>query len=222
MESFGKIRVLLVDDHEILREGLQAMLSLCEDFDVVGSVGDGGQAIDFLRWHDADVVVMDMAMPGMGGLEATRRIINRNPQTKILVLSQHDDERYVIPVIQAGACGYLLKRSASGELINAIRTVSQGGSFLPPAIAEKILRAFRSTPHEQLDEAAEGDMLTEREREVLAMVAEGRTSDEIAGLLHISKKTVMCHRANIYKKLGTHKRIELIKYANLHGLIQLG
>ena len=220
MESIDKIRVLLVDDHAILREGLQAMLSLCQDFDVVGSVGDGAQAIDFLRWQEADVVVMDIAMPGMGGLEATRRIFNRNPQTKILVLSQHDDERYVIPVIQAGACGYLLKRSASNELIKAIRIVSQGGSFLPPTIADKVLRAFRSSPDEHpADE--ESDLLTEREREVLVLVTEGRTSNEVARLLHISQKTVMCHRANIYKKLGTHKRIELIKYASRHGLIEL-
>ncbi len=220
MRPLPKIRVLLVDDHAILREGLQAMLNLCEDILVVGSAGDGTQAIDFLQRQEVDVVVMDMAMPGMGGLEATRRIVSKYPYIKVLVLSQHDDERYVLPVCQAGASGYVLKRAASSELIRAIRVVYQGGSFLPPAIAEKVLRAYRKSIKETPVEE-DGGALTDREREVLSMVAEDRTSEEIASALHISKKTVMCHRANIYKKLGTHKRIDLIKYANLHGLIQL-
>lgn len=215
-----KIRVLLVDDHAILREGLQAMLTLSDDIQVIGEASDGTQAIDFIQRDEPDVIVMDMAMPGMGGLEATRRIVSKMPQIKVLVLSQHDDERYVLPVFQAGASGYVLKRAAGNELVNAIRTVYAGGSFLPPEIAEKVLRAYRNSSSDD-PSADDGDSLTEREREVLTLVAEGRTSDEIARHLCISKKTVMCHRANIYKKIGTHKRIELIKYATRQGLLQL-
>jgi DNA-binding NarL/FixJ family response regulator len=214
-----KIRVLLVDDHAILREGLQAMLSLCEDIEVIGGAADGSQALEILQRYIVDVIVMDMAMPGMGGLEATRRIVKSYPHLKVLVLSQHDDERYVLSVCQEGASGYVLKRSVGKELISAIRTVYQGGSYLPPAIADKLLRAFRNPNHSQTVEV-EGS-LTDREREILIHVCEGMTSQEISELLSISKKTVMCHRANIYKKLGTHRRVELIKYAHQAGLIQL-
>jgi DNA-binding NarL/FixJ family response regulator len=211
-----KIRVLLVDDHAILREGLQAMLSLSEDIEVIGGASDGSQALEFLQRCEVDVVVMDMAMPGMGGIEATRRIVALYPHIKVLVLSQHDDERYVLPVCQEGASGYVLKRSASNELICAIRIVYDGSTYLPPTIADKLLRAFRNTNHNHSEEE---NGLTEREREILVLVSEGKTSDEISSLLHISKKTVMCHRANIYKKLGTHNKMELIKYAHHLGLI---
>ena len=212
-----KIRVLLVDDHVILREGLRALLCLYDDLEVVGGAVDGAQALEALQQYPIDVVVMDMAMPGMGGLEATRRIVSLYPYVKILVLSQHDDERYVLPVCQAGASGYVLKRSASNELVAAIRTVYQGGSYLPSASAGKLLNALRNGSHSQMVD--EDNRLTEREREILSLVAEGKTSEEISALLHISKKTVMCHRANIYKKLGTHKRLELIKFAHQYGLI---
>ena len=214
-----RIRVLLVDDHAILREGLKVLLTLYPDIEVVGEAGDGAQAIELVRHLNPDVVVMDMAMPGMGGLEATRRITKENHHARIIILSQHDDERYVLSVCQAGASGYMLKRSAGDDLVNGIRTVHRGGSMLPPDIAESFLRAYRSGGHLQPD--AEADLLTEREREVLALVAEGRTSKDIAQLLHISQKTVMCHRANIYSKLGTHNQTELIRYAVQRGLITL-
>lgn len=212
-----KIRVLLVDDHVILREGLRSLLNLYEDMEVVGEAMDGAQALELLQQLEVDVVVMDMAMPGMGGLEATRHIINLFPYIKILVLSQHDDERYVLRVCQAGALGYVLKRSASNELVAAIHTVFNGESYLPPTIAGKLLSALRNGDHQSNEE--DYNRLTEREREILVLVTQSKTSNDIAELLHISKKTVMCHRANIYKKLGTHNRLELIKYANQQGLI---
>ena len=212
-----EIRVLLVDDHAILRDGLKALLHLCEDIRVVAEAEDGREAIAQAHHHKPDVVVMDMAMPGMGGLEATRRIVEENPPTKVLVLSQHDDERYILPVLQAGAIGYVLKRAVGDELVTAIRTVQQGSPFLPPAIAKVLLKDYRH--YSQPEEDNYG--LTPREKEVLKLVAEGHTSQEIAKLLCLSKKTVMCHRANIYKKFGTHNRTELVKYAIRHGLVEV-
>ena len=203
----------------MLREGLKALLSLSEDFQVVAEASDGREAITLVREHAPDVVVMDMAMPGMDGLEATKRIIKDRPLTRILVLSQHDNERYVLPILQAGAMGYVLKRSFASELVNAIRTVSQGECFVPPAIAKMLLTNYRQQA--ESDAAEEGDVLTEREKEVLKLVAEGRSSQEIADLLNLSKKTVMCHRANVMSKLNIHNRANLVKYALSHGLIEL-
>lgn len=203
----------------MLREGLKALLSLCEDVQVIGEASDGRQALNAVREHTPDVVIMDMAMPGMDGLEATRRIIKDRPETKILVLSQHDNERYVLPILQAGAMGYVLKRSFAGELVNAIRTVYRGESFVPPAITKMLLDNYRQHATNQAD--SEENALTEREKEVLKLVAEGKSSQEIAELLTLSKKTVMCHRANIMTKLGIHNRANLVKYAISQGLIEL-
>ena len=207
-----------MDDHAILREGLSALLNLSKDIKVVGQAGDGRAALDQVSQHQPDIVVMDMAMPGMDGLEATRRITTEHPQTRVLVLSQHDNERYILPVLRAGASGYVLKRAVSEELVTAIRTVNQGQSFLPPSIAAVVLQDYRHGGETLAEEDDYG--LTPREKEVLKLVAEGQTSRQIAELLCLSTKTVMCHRANIYKQLGTNNRAELIKYANRHRLIE--
>ncbi len=145
----GKIRVLLVDDHTILREGLRALLNLCEDIEVVAEAAEGRDALAYVQRYGPDVVVMDMAMPGMGGLEATRRIMEKSPQTRVLVLSQHDNERYILPVLQAGAMGYVLKRAAGDELVTAIRTVYRGDPYLLPSIAKMVLQDYRQ--HTELD-----------------------------------------------------------------------
>lgn len=214
----GIIRILLVDDHAMLREGLKALLNSSEDIQVIAEASDGRQAIDYVREYSPDVVVMDMAMPGMDGLDATRHIIKERPQTKILVLSQHENERYVLPILQAGALGYVLKRAFAGELVTAIRTVYQGESFVSPSITKMLLLNYRqqgpSVDHDK-------DVLTDREREILKLVAEGRSSQEIADLLNLSKKTVTVHRTNIMTKLGIHNRSNLIKYAISHGLVEL-
>ena len=212
-----RIRVLLVDDHGMVREGLRAMLSLNQDIQVVGEAADGRQAIARARTCAPNIVVMDMARPGMDGLQATKRLVRDFPGVRVLVLSQHDSDRYILPVLQAGASGYVLKRSVGAELVAAIRTVHAGEAFLPPRVAQAVVRYCRQGP----DAAAEDEdgVLTEREREVLKLVVEGNTSQEIADLLHLSKRTVMCHRANIAAKLGIHNRMELIRYAMRTGVV---
>lgn len=214
----AKIRVMLVDDHGIVREGLRAMLALSADIQVVAEAGDGREAIDRIRTVAPDVAVMDMSMPGMDGLEATKRIVKDFPYVRVLVLSQHDNDRYILPVLQAGAAGYVLKRSVGSDLVAAIRAVHNGESYLPPSVAQTLLQYFRNRGGGEVEEAA--GPLTEREREVLKLVAEGYTSQAIADLLCVSKRTVMCHRANIAAKLGIHNRTELIRYAIRAGIIE--
>lgn len=186
----------------------------------MAEAADGQEALACVRTRQPDVVIMDMAMPGMGGLEATRRIMEDRPRTRVLVLSQHDDERYILPVLRAGAMGYVLKRAVGEELVKAIRTVYRNECFLPPSIAATVLSDYRQQQEPELEPAGDHG-LTPREKEVLKLVAEGRTSQQIAESLYLSKKTVMCHRSNIYKKLGTHNRAELIKYAIRQGLVHV-
>jgi DNA-binding NarL/FixJ family response regulator len=213
------IRVLLVDDHAIVREGLRAVLSLSPDVTVVGEAGDGREALDKVRESGPDMVIMDVTMPGMDGLEATKRLTRDFPGVKVLVLSQHDSDRYVLPILQAGAAGYVLKRAIGAELMAAIRAVSAGECYLPPRVAQTVLEYFRKRPNET-QEDEELSPLTEREREILKLVVEGNTSQAIADRLCVSKRTVMCHRANIAAKLGIHNRTELIRYAMRMGIIE--
>jgi DNA-binding NarL/FixJ family response regulator len=208
-----------VDDHGIVREGLRAMLSLNQDIQVVGEAADGREAIDRARSCAPNVVVMDMAMPGMDGLQATKRLARDFAGVRVLVLSQHDNERYILPVLQAGASGYVLKRSVGAELVAAIRAVHAGDSWLPPRVAQAVLQYCRQGPAALADD--EAGLLTEREREVLKLVVEGYTSQEIADLLHLSKRTVMCHRANMASKLGIHNRMELVRYAMRTGVVEV-
>jgi len=206
----AKIQVMLVDDHAILREGLKALLALADDIQVVAEAGNGLDAITCLERCAVDIVVMDIAMPEMDGMEATRLILQAHPRTKVLVLSQHENERYALSVLQAGAMGYVLKRSAGEELVTAIRALQRGESYFEPAISRLVFHDLR---HDDGADSAPEYGLTLREKQVLKLVAEGRASQEIADLLSLSKKTVLCHRANIYEKLGTHNRTELIRCA---------
>lgn len=217
----GKIRVLLVDDHAILKEGLKALLDLSGDIQVVADAAEGEQAIQMVNRFQPDVVVMDMAMPGMGGIEATRRIVSAYPETRVLILSQHDNERYILPVLQAGALGYVIKRAVGDELMNAIRTVYQGQPYLGPNIEKMVLRDYQQRADPLGDPAVEEYGLTKRQKQILKLVAEGKTSDEIAKLLHLSAKTVMTHRANIYSRVGTNNLAELIRLAIRLGLVEL-
>jgi DNA-binding NarL/FixJ family response regulator len=214
------IKVLIADDHTILREGIRSLLKLEDDIDVVGEAGDGQEAV--VRTHELlpDVVLMDVAMPGLGGLEATLEIRKRSPQVKILVLTQYEDPEYVRRFLKAGVSGYVLKKAAGTELVEAIRTVHRGGQYLSPQITGTVIEGFLRG-QESAVVIDDYDRLTDREKQVLKLVAEGESNSTIAEMLSLSIKTVMGHREKIMEKLGTHSRTELIKYAIKHGLIRV-
>jgi DNA-binding NarL/FixJ family response regulator len=214
-----KIRVLLVDDHTILRDGIRLLLSSQEDIEVVGEAGDGEEAIVKARELKPDVILMDISLPKVNGIEATKLIKAERPESKILILTMHEDEEYVFPLLAAGASGYILKKTASSELISALRAVAEGNAFLHPAIAKTVLEKYRQGQPASV--AGGPDGLTEREVEVLRLIAQGLSNREIADRLFISIKTVQAHRSNIMEKLNLHDRVELAKYALRKGLIKI-
>jgi len=216
----SKIRVIIADDHAILREGLRALLALATDIEVVGEAADGHEAIERATALKPDVVIMDVAMPGLGGLEATLELRRTQPEVKILVLTQYDDPEYVRRFLKAGVSGYILKKSAGTELAAAIRAVSRGGLVLDPEVAKE---ALREPPAEagRTASASPYDSLTDREKQVLKLVAEGKSNKEVAQLLDISVKTAMSHREHIMAKLDLHSRTELIKFALREGVIRV-
>lgn len=209
------IRILLVDDHAILREGLRALLSYYPDVEVVGEAEDGLQAIEYVESLSPDIVLMDIAMPGMNGLEATRRIRQKHPNVHVLILTQYEDQPYVLNLLRAGVSGYVLKRALGVDLINALRAVARGESFLYPPVATTVLEQLR-----QSDMGAIQDVktLTSREQEILHRVASGETSRQIALALNISVKTVEWHRSNLMSKLDVRSVAELVRYAIEQGL----
>ncbi|MDO8490724.1 MAG: response regulator transcription factor [Dehalococcoidia bacterium] len=215
-----KVRVLIADDHTIVREGVRALLALYPDIEVVGEAADGKEAIDRAVELRPDVVLMDIAMPGLGGLEATLEIRKSCPDVKILVLTQHENREYVQRFLKAGASGYVLKKAAGTELVSAIRMVRQGGIYLQGPVASSVIGESLG-PGSVEAGPADYDSLSDREKQVLKLLAEGQSNKEIADLLCLSIKTVMAHRANIMEKLGIHNRVELVKYAIRRGLIQV-
>jgi two-component system response regulator NreC len=215
----NKIRVLLVDDHAVVRDGLQSLLNETADIEVVGQAADGLEAIRKAEELKPDVVVMDVAMPRLNGAEATRRIVKARSSTRVLILSQHEDSANVLDALWAGASGYLLKRSAGAELARGIRAVSQGGAALHPLAGRAVLDAYLRCECAQRVDSYE--RLTDREREVLILVAEGYTNPKIADMLHVSPKTVDGHRTNLMSKLGLHDKTEVVKYALRRQLIDL-
>jgi DNA-binding NarL/FixJ family response regulator len=212
----NKIKVLIVDDHAIMRDGIRALLSVNDDIEVVGEASEGKEAIKKVDQLKPDVIVMDIAMPGMDGMEATRLMVKGNSRIKVLILTQHDNKEYILSAIKAGAAGFVPKRAMGSELVSAIRAVSRGDSVLYPSVASALIEDYR-----QRSELDPYDRLTAREREILKLIAEGHTSQEIADMLVISLKTVLGHRTKIMEKLDIHNRTELIKYAMRKGLISI-
>ncbi|MEO8657366.1 MAG: response regulator transcription factor [Bryobacteraceae bacterium] len=212
------IRILLADDHTVVREGLRAMLEHESDMMVVGEASDGRESITLAEATTPDVVVMDLAMPNMNGMEATRRILAANPRIAVVILSMHQDESYVLGALKAGAKGYLLKDSLRSELIQAIRMVSEGRSFLTRKVG-RILQEDYVTRLQQRGLEDRYDLLSVREREVLQIIAEGRSNKEVASMLNISVTTVETHRSHILQKLDLHSVPELILYAVRKGII---
>jgi len=215
-----KIRVLIVDDHTIVRDGICALLSLAGDIDVVGEATNGNEALKMVSKLHPDVVLMDIAMPIMGGLEATRRISKEFPGTKVLVITQHDDKEYVFPVLESGASGLISKAGASSELASGIRSVHQGNSFLSPSVAKLLVENVQNTAGER-NKQDPYNSLTSREREILKLLTEGYSNQEIAEMLVITPKTVEGHKTNLMSKLGIHNRIDLVKYALRKGIISI-
>jgi len=208
-----KIRILLADDHKMVRQGFRLILQSQDDMEVVGETGNGREAVELARSLKPDVVVMDVTMPELNGIEATRRIREFSPHIRVLALSVHRDSVYVREIVRAGAEGYLLKESADTDLLAAVRIVSEGNSYLSPEVSGAILKDFRKHATNSLD------LLTSREREILQLIAEGKTNKEIATILTLSVYTVDGHRTRIMDKLSLHSIGELVRFAMRCGLV---
>ena len=215
----AKIRVLIADDHAILREGVRALLALTDDIEVVGEAQDGREAVDLCGKLDPDVVLMDIAMPGLGGLEAALEMKKLGLRGRVLILSQYEDREYVRRLLKAGVAGYVLKKSAGSELANAVRAAHRGGLVLDPEVARA---AMEEAGPKAPAEADPYETLTDREKQVLKLVAEGLSNKEVAEALGISVKTAMTHREHVMEKLGLHNRTELVRFAIKRGVIRVG
>uniref|UniRef100_Q01NC6 Two component transcriptional regulator, LuxR family n=1 Tax=Solibacter usitatus (strain Ellin6076) TaxID=234267 RepID=Q01NC6_SOLUE len=212
------IRILLADDHTVVRKGLRLLLESHPGFQVIGDAADGRDAVSLAGEHTPDVVVMDVAMPGLNGIEAARQISAKLPHTAIVFLSMHSDESYVLKALKAGARAYLLKDSAEHDLIAAVIAVSEGKAFFSPAISKMLVEDYmRQMQERQIEDSYE--LLTTREREVLQLLAEGKNNKEVAAILNLSLYTVETHRGNILQKLNLHSGAELILYAIRKGVI---
>jgi two-component system response regulator NreC len=207
------IRILLADDHALVRHGFRMILTAQPDMEVAGEAGNGREAVELAQKLKPDVVVMDVTMPELNGIEATRRLIELSPRTRVLALSMHKDAVYVREILRAGARGYLLKDSADADLIAAVRAVAKGEGYLSPGVSDAVLSDYRRHVTDPLD------LLTTREREVLQMIAEGKTNKEIATSLNLSVYTVEAHRGRLMEKLNLHSTGELVRFAVRSGLI---
>jgi two-component system response regulator NreC len=217
-EIRNRIRVLLAEDHTIVRKGLRSLLDGEAGIEVIGEAEDGREAIEKVQQLRPDVVLMDITMPGLNGLEATRQIKKRFPEVKVVVLTVHANEEYIFQILRAGASGYLVKQAAPTELLSAIQAAYRGESFLSPSISKKVIEEYIQQA-EATAEQDSYDQVTNRQREVLQLIAEGHSNREIAELLHISVKTVETHRANLMDKLDIHSTAELTQYAIRKGVI---
>jgi DNA-binding NarL/FixJ family response regulator len=213
-----KIRILLVDDHSLMRTGVRMVLQAEPDMEVVGEAETGDEGVRKAVELRPDVVLMDLSMPGMGGLEATRRITAAETGARLLVLTMHAEEEYLLPVLEAGGSGYVTKHSADTDLVDAVRVVARGDVFLYPSAATVLTRSLRAPRPSAADDPA--GLLSPREREVLALTAEGYSSTEIGGRLHLSHKTVETYRQRLMDKLNLHHRSELVRFALTRGLLR--
>ncbi|WP_088225201.1 response regulator transcription factor [Desulfosporosinus sp. FKB] len=217
--SEKKLRILLGDDHAVLRAGLRVLLNLEEDFEVVGEAADGEEVIQMVEKTLPDLVLLDLTLPKISGLECIGRILEKHPMSKVLVLTMHDDEEYMKAVIKAGGKGYVLKKAADVELLSAIRMVSRGELYIYPPMAGALLYQIVTPQTSEQRKVKREKGLSEREREVLKYLALGHTNQEIANLLHISVKTVETYKTRVMEKLDLRKRAELVRYAMENGLI---
>jgi two-component system, NarL family, response regulator NreC len=215
------IRILLVDDHAVVRAGLRMLLGADPELQIVGEAENGAQALRLTDELAPDVVLMDISMPDMNGIEATRKIKEQNPNVVVLALTMHEDDQYFFEMLAAGASGYVPKRAAPNDLLSAIHAVHGGGVFLFPSVARALVQDYVQRAARAGAAGHSFDVLTEREREVLALIAQGLSNQEIADQLVISAKTVNRHRENIMAKLNLHSRVELVRYAIEKGLIDI-
>lgn len=208
-----QIRILLADDHAVVRQGFKMILGAQSDMEIVGEAGNGREAVELAEQLKPDVVVMDVAMPELNGIEATRRLAESVPHARVVALSMHKDSVYVREILRAGARGYLLKDSVAADLVSAVRAVARGEGYLSPSVSNAVLDDYRRHVTNPID------LLTSREREVLQMLAEGKTNKEIATVLNLSVYTVDAHRGRIMEKLNFHSINELVRFALRNGLI---
>ena len=213
------IRVVLADDHHLVRAGIRSLLETLAGVEVVAETGDGREAIELVRLHRPNLVLMDITMGGMNGLDATTHLIREFPQLRVIILSMHANEEYVRHALQAGAAAYLLKDAATAELELAVRAVAQGQTYLSPAISRQVVEEYlggQSAPA-----AGPLTQLTARQREVLQLIAEGKTTKQTAALLKVSVKTIETHRAQLMERLGIHDVPGLVRYAVRHGMVHI-
>lgn len=215
----SKIKLVLVDDHAVVRSGLRMLLEAQTDMEIVGEAENGREAVTLAKTLQPDIILMDIMMPDMNGIEATRLVKDVAPETAVLALTMYEDDQYFFEMLKAGASGYVPKRAAPDDLVTAIRTVYQGEVFLYPSLAARLVQGY--VRQDMPDGSSPHDNLTEREREVLILIADGLTNAEIAERLGISVKTVDRHRENLMRKLNLHSRVDLVKYAIKCGLIDL-
>jgi DNA-binding NarL/FixJ family response regulator len=206
------VRILIADDHGIVRSGVKLLIDRQPDMEVVAEAEDGVEALEKAVAEKPDLAILDVAMPRMTGLQATHEIRKQAPDVQVLILSMHEDERYLFEALRAGAAGYVLKRAADQDLVEAVRAAGRGEPFLTPSAQQALIRDFL--------ERGERPELTPREEEVVKLIAEAHTNKEIAEILHLSEKTVESHRANVLQKLGMRDRVELVRYAIRHGLVE--
>lgn len=225
MESEKKtkrITVGIADDHAILRQGLESLIKQEHDIEVVGEASNGHETLELVETKRPDILILDIAMPKLNGIEVTKRIKGKFPNTKIIILSMYDNQEYIYELFSCGVYSYLLKESVASDLISAIKTVYKGDFYLSPSISKKIITGFLQIGQEgNIGRPQSSKNLTNREREILQLIAEGYSSREIAEFIKTSIKTVNAHRNNLMKKLKIHRKSELIKYAIQNGIIQI-